>query len=156
MIDAEDPGELLAYLIDAGHLPADARPEITNLAGGVSNKTVFVRHATGAWVVKQALARLRVEADWFSDPARIHREAAGMRALADILPGQHLTPLVFEDKANQLLAMDAVPTPHENFKQRLLRGDIVDTEIATFAELLGTLHAKTCADRRMAQAFADQ
>lgn len=156
VIDAENQNELRAYLINAGHLPADASPEITNLAGGVSNKTVLVTHSHGAWVVKQALARLRVEAEWFSDPARIHREAAGMRALANILPPEHLTRLVFEDKAHQMLAMDAVPIPHENFKQRLLRGHLVDTEIATFGKLLGTLHANTFDDARLAHEFADR
>ncbi|MBF68134.1 MAG: hypothetical protein CMQ29_10610 [Gammaproteobacteria bacterium] len=155
MLDAEDPRALATYLIDTGRLPRSSRIAITNLAGGVSNKTVLVEHEAGAWVIKQALAKLRVEADWYSDPARIHREAAGMRALAGILPQQHLAGLVFEDKANQLLAMEAVAEPYENFKQRLLRGAVNDVEVGTFGTLLGLLHERTAGNTELASEFAD-
>jgi EAL domain-containing protein (putative c-di-GMP-specific phosphodiesterase class I) len=36
-------------------------------------------HDIGRWVLKQALPKLRVQADWFSDPARIHVEANSLR-----------------------------------------------------------------------------
>jgi hypothetical protein len=102
---------------------------------------VLVEFAGGPdWVVKQALAKLRVQVDWFSDPARIHREADGLRWLARIAPPGTITPLEFEDRANHILAMTAVPQPHENWKSMLLRGDCRSEHIAQFATLLGTIH----------------
>jgi aminoglycoside phosphotransferase (APT) family kinase protein len=140
-LDIERPGELVAYLRETGRITPVDDPRVTVLAGGVSNRTVLVEMADGRdWVVKQALAKLRVQVDWFSDPARIHREADGLRWLARIAPPGTITPLVFEDRANHILAMTAVPQPHENWKSMLLRGDLRSEHIAQFAVLLGTIH----------------
>ena len=77
-LDIEQPDALLAYLREQGHIAATEQPLIRILAGGVSNRTVLVERPTGeAWVVKQALAKLRVQVDWFSSPERI------LGALAD-------------------------------------------------------------------------
>jgi hypothetical protein len=44
------------------------------LGGGVSNRTVLVQpQGQPAFVVKQALEKLRVQVEWLSDPRRIHR-----------------------------------------------------------------------------------
>lgn len=140
-LDIERPGELVRYLRETDRIAHDEEPAIAVLAGGVSNRTVLVEFAGGeAWVVKQALAKLRVQVDWFSDPARIHREADGLRWLAEIAPPGTITPLIFEDHANHILAMAAVPQPHENWKSMLLRGDLRIEHIEQFAVLLGTIH----------------
>src|SRR3954469_18181695 len=114
-LDIEQPGALTTYLRATGRIPADEDPAITVLAGGVSNRTVLVTRPTGeSWVVKQALEKLRVAVDWFSDPRRIEREALALQHLPDLAPPGTITPLVFEDPANHLLAMQAVPQPHAN------------------------------------------
>ena len=114
---------------------------VTVLAGGVSNRTVLVTHSSGeTWVVKQALPKLRVEVDWFSDPERIHREALGMSWLERLAPPGTITPLLFEDRENHLLAMEAVPEPHENWKEMLLEGRLETDHVEQFAGLLGTVH----------------
>jgi len=100
------------------------------LHGGVSNRTVRVRLPSGEeWVVKQALAKLRVSVDWFADPARIHREALGMEVLCGLVPPGAVVRLLFEDEENHLLAMEAVPEPFENWKEALLDGRVVDESI---------------------------
>ncbi len=120
-LDIEQPGALLAYLRETGRIDPAEEPAIRVLTGGVSNRTVLVERSTGeAWVVKQALAKLRVQVDWFSPPERIHREALGLRWLERIAPPSTTTPLVFEDHDVHLLAMQAVPQPHENWKTLLL------------------------------------
>ena len=79
-LDIERPGALASYLRGAGLIAPGEDPAVTVLAGGVSNRTVLVERPSGeAWVVKQALAKLRVQVDWFSPPERIHREALGLR-----------------------------------------------------------------------------
>src|SRR6476469_6134185 len=122
-LDIEQPGALTAYLCDQALIGSDEEPRVTVLAGGVSNRTVLVERPTGeAWVVKQALAKLRVQVDWFSPPERIHREALGLRWLEQIAPPNTTTQLVFEDHNFHLMAMQAVPQPHENWKTMLLAG----------------------------------
>src|SRR5689334_3672462 len=119
-MDIEDFDALLAYLRRAGHVGQAETPDFTNLAGGVSNRTVLVERDSGpAWVLKQALGRLRVQVDWRSDPHRVEREALGMSRLGEIAPPGAITPLVFLDAEHHLLAMEAVPKPRENWKTML-------------------------------------
>jgi hypothetical protein len=146
-MDIEQPGELLHSLRDAGHLAESESVRIEPLAGGVSNRTMLVRRESGPdWVVKQALPKLRVEVDWFCDPVRIHREAAGLRTLQELLPSGRVPEFVFEDETHHLLGMTAVPEPHENWKQILLTGIIDDRSIGQSAGILASIH--TLAGRR--------
>ena len=141
MLDIENPPELLSYLQAEGWILPGECPAIAVLQGGVSNKTVLVERVDGdPWVLKQALPKLRVQVDWFSPVERVHREALGLRWLERIAPPGTTTPLVFEDFQHHLVAMTAVPQPHENWKQMLLRGDVVPDHVDQFATLLGTIH----------------
>src|SRR3954471_1444780 len=91
-IDIEQPDQLLDYLIQTNRIAKSEQPQIHNLRGGISNKTVLVKRATGeAWVLKQALAKLRVETDWFSDPRRIGREALALKHLPELAPSGTIT-----------------------------------------------------------------
>ena len=157
-LDIECPDALLAYLRRAGHIPATEQPLIRNLAGGVSNRTVLVERPSGAaWVVKQALKKLRVAVEWYSSPERIHREALGMRWLAHLAPPGASTRLIFEDHAHHVLAMEAVPQPHENWKTMLLDGRLETDHVEQFGQLLGTIH-RAAYERRdqLAAAFNDR
>src|SRR5687768_16152660 len=96
LIDIEDAESLRGYLRDSGRAGGDESLEVRTLAGGVANKTVWVRRPSGeAWVLKQALPKLRTKADWFSDPARVRREALGLEWLPKLAPPGTITPLVF-------------------------------------------------------------
>jgi len=140
-LDIENEQELLGYLLSHGRLPAGDAVKMRVLAGGVSNKTVLVEWADGhGWVLKQALAKLRVAVDWFSDPARIGREAMGLRWLEQLAPPGTITPLVFEDPGHHLLAMEAVPRPHDNYKTLLLEGRVETSHAVQFGELLASIH----------------
>src|SRR5258708_27555975 len=136
-LDIENFPELVQYLRETARIAPGESPRLVNLAGGVSNRTVLLERSSGeAWVLKQALERLRVKAEWHSDPKRIEREAQGMKRLAEIAPPGTITPLVFVDPANHLLAMEAVPQPHENWKTMLLAGRLDVGHVKQFAELL--------------------
>lgn len=142
-MDIENHVELIDYLAGAGHMATGESPVCRTLAGGVSNKTVLVELSGGrAWVIKQALPKLRTAADWFADPARVHREASGLRWLGQMLPPGSIPALVFEDESEHLLAMSAVPSPHENFKTLLLAGHIDPGLIAQAATMLACLHRR--------------
>ncbi len=108
-LDIEQPDALIAYLQKSGHIQPDEQPIVRTLAGGGFNRTVFVKRASGkAWVIKQALEKLRVKVDWFSSTERIHREAEGLRWLSTLAPAGSIVPFVFEDRDYHLLAMQAV------------------------------------------------
>jgi len=140
-IDIENPDALLAYLRQAGRIEWNEQPRIRTLQGGISNRTVLVQRASGeAWVLKQALAKLRVSVDWYSSPERIHREARGLEWLAKLAPPGSTTALLFEDHEQHLLAMEAVPEPYENWKSILLAGRIELGHFRQFATLLATIH----------------
>lgn len=178
-MDIENADELTNYLRATKRVGADEALEIKNLAGGVSNRTVYVKRASGeAWVLKQALAKLRVAVDWFSDPARVDREALGIEWLGKLLAGAKpamdlplqpdadnaltqaaqqlaLRPadapkqtgrvpgLVFHDPPEHLLAMEAVPEPHANFKTVLLQESVPLFHVSRFAQLLADIHAQS-------------
>ncbi len=140
-LDIEQPDALVAYLRREGRIGPAERITTRVLAGGVSNRTVLVQRATGdRWVLKQSLAKLRVTVNWYSDPARIHREALGIRWLEGEIPEQAVAGFVFEDHHQHVLAMRAVPEPHDNWKTLLLAGQVEVDHVAQFGRLLGTIH----------------
>src|SRR3954447_23765239 len=155
-LDIENHDALASYL---RRRDSSCEPlSMQTLAGGVSNRTVLVRFADGqAWVIKQALAKLRTKADWFSDPARVHREALGMRWLARLAPPGTIPEFVFEDFEHHLLAMAAVPEPHENWKEMLLAGRLELRHVRQFATLLATVHKRaTKSADELETLFADR
>ena len=157
-LDIEQPTDLLRYLRESGRIAGTEVPVIRVLAGGVSNRTVSIERPGGeTWVVKQALAKLRVAVDWFSSPERIHREALGLRWLAELAPSGTIVPLIFEDHQHHLLAMTAVPQPHANWKTLLLAGQLHPDHVIQFGTLLGTIHRRA-AERRaeIEPVFADR
>ena len=158
MIDIEQPGQLDRYLRETGRIPHGEPVSITVLNGGVSNRTVLVERASGdAWVLKQALEKLRVPVDWFCSPARIEREALGMQRLADLAPEGSITPLIFCDPGQNLLAMEAVPRPHENWKAMLLDGRADLDLFEQFGGLLGTIHERAAGQAdTLAKEFDDR
>ncbi len=140
-INIVDSAALLRYLREQALIGKSESPALSTLAGGVSNRTVLVQRPDGGdWVIKQALAKLRVQVDWFSAPERIHREAAGMRWLGEIIPG-HVPQLVFADEQQHILGMSAVPQPHQNWKTALLQGQTRIEQARDFGRLLATIHS---------------
>ena len=154
-LDIEEVDAVVGYLRTTGRLRQGERCSVNVLAGGVSNRTVLVETGnSGTWVLKQALEKLRVSVDWFSDPDRVHREALGLRWLEELTPPGTTTPLVFEDHENHLLAMEAVPEPHENWKTMLLEGRLKEDHVEQFARLLGRSTAAATSAGRRRRAFS--
>jgi len=154
-IDIEDKNQLLAYLRDRERITEDEQPTCVNLQGGVSNRTVWVQRLNANdWILKQALEKLRVQVDWFSAPERIHREATGLRWLSKIVP-QQVPSFVFEDMDDHILAMSAIPQPHENWKQVLLNQEPTGQHAVQFGELLAQIHNAVDEYPQIRNEFAD-
>jgi len=155
-LNIEEPDQLLHYLRDRGLIGDEGEPAFQVLKGGVSNRTVWVgRGGSGDWVIKQALQKLRVQVDWFSDPERIQREAAGLRWLGRIIPG-HVPEVVFNDSQRNILAMTAVPQPHYNWKTALLSGHTDVRFAQSFGKLLAKIHNAALRYPKLAEEFAER
>ena len=79
------PGELIESLRKAGLIRSDS-PGVIPLTGGVSSEIYLIADRAGRFVVKRALAKLRVRDDWFADTARNHSEVAFLRYVGARFP----------------------------------------------------------------------
>lgn len=158
LVNIEERSVLLDYLRDWGLLSKGDNPPVSIIKGGVSSLTVLVGGTRrGDIVVKQALPRLRVAVDWFSDPDRIHREALGLRYLGEICPAGSVVGLIDEDRDQHVIVMEAVSQPHHNWKQMLLEGNVNRDYITQFAELLARIHRESLLRREFIEpVFADR
>jgi hypothetical protein len=78
------------------------------LSGGVSSSIWAVEGPTGGIVVKRALARLNVEADWRADPRRSLSEAQALVVLRTITPER--VPIVLDvDEETLTIAVELAP-----------------------------------------------
>src|SRR5260370_105841 len=132
----------------------DAR--ITELGGGVSNTVLLVEADDRRFVLKQALGKLRVEDDWFSDRERVFRESAAMRWLRPHLPAGSLPEILFEDRENCLFAMTAGPREAENWKTLLMRGEVNAGVGRTIGGMLAKMVSATWRAPEAERAFGDQ
>ena len=147
-------GNAAEYLASRG-ITGEA-PHITELGGGVSNTVLLVEDGQRRFVLKQALGKLRVQADWFSDRERVFRESAAMRWLAPHLPPGSVPEILFEDRENCLFAMAAAPREAETWKALLMRGE-TDARIAeTIARLLAAMVSASWRNPEAEHVFGDR
>lgn len=129
---------------------------VTALGGGVSNTVLLVESENVRVIVKQSLAKLRVEEDWFSDRERIFRESAAMRMLEKLLPERSVPEVLFEDPENFAFAMTAAPAEAEMWKTLLLRGEISLETAGQVGRMLGAMIVGTYQNDEFRRAFGDQ
>jgi aminoglycoside phosphotransferase (APT) family kinase protein len=125
----------------------------TPLPGGVSSDVVAVRVDGTDLVVKRALDRLRVEADWRASPARASTEAAALRWAGDVLPDR-VPRLVAVDPERHLLAETRAPRDRVDWKSELLATGPRPGVAAVLGDALATWHVASV-DADLA-AFADR
>jgi aminoglycoside phosphotransferase (APT) family kinase protein len=132
----------------------DEPGRIDFLTGGVSSIVVRVMTDEGAFVIKQALPQLRVEAAWYSRPERSAIEARCALALAELVPGS--VPEVVAVVADRnAFVMRSAPAGTETWKDRLLRGEVSLPIAAAVGRMLGRIHAASATRADLARAFAD-
>jgi len=129
---------------------------IVRLGGGVSNTVLLANTGRGRIVVKQALEKLNVEADWRSRPDRTLREANALVAVAPLLREFAVPYVEFVDEANYIYAMQAAPEGAVDWKTELMAGRIAPPVAARAGEILGTLIAATWHNQDWAERFGDQ
>jgi 5-methylthioribose kinase len=153
-MNVEEPASLERYLANRGY----AMEQSCILTGGVSNFTVLVRLMDGSSiVVKQAREQLKSAVEWKSDPRRIRQEALAMEWLSRWTPAGSIPRLLFLDTTNHILAMEAIPQPHHEWKKLLLSGQIHLDHFSKFGDLLADIHRGSYLDRKQVEPlFRDQ
>src|SRR5690348_6173977 len=120
---------------------------IARLSGGVSCDVWKVELAGREPVVlKRALPKLRVEADWRAPPERAAAEVAWIRLVAGINP-RWVPKVLGEDRARHMFAMEYLPPgTHPVWKFEMAAGRVDVGFAAKVGAALATIHAAT-ADR---------
>ena len=126
---------------------------ITPLGGGVSCDVHAVQTGTGTIVVKRALPKLRVKADWRAPPERAASEVGWLRLVRAIDP--HWVPAVLaEDRARHMFAMEFLPPEnHPVWKAELAAGRVDVAFAAKVGTALAAIHAATAGRADIAAAF---
>lgn len=124
--------------------------------GGVASDLRIIEGPDGPVVIKRARGKLRVAADWFSDPARSLVEAAALQAMAELMGSAHVPRVLWTDAARNEFAMELVPPRLRNWKQDLMDGTVNLETASTVGRLLGRMHAASFGRRDLELRFADQ
>jgi aminoglycoside phosphotransferase (APT) family kinase protein len=142
---------LEALLRQRGHIRT-GHATLTPLTGGVSSEIYLVEDGDRRFVVKRALAKLKVQAEWFADTSRNRTEQAYMRAVAafrpDAVPG-----LLFCDEEAGCFGMEFLDG-FQNWKSDLLAGHLNLSLARQAGVLLGEIHARTWGDEAARTDFA--
>jgi aminoglycoside phosphotransferase (APT) family kinase protein len=147
--------EIAAALRAAGLIPAGASPRFIPLTGGVASDIWKVEGGGRPFVVKRALSKLRVAAEWLAPISRNASEADWLRTARSIVP-EAAPEILFHDPDHGLFAMPYLPPERYPVWKGLLRDGKVDVGFA--AQLGGTIariHAATMNSAALARQFAN-
>jgi 5-methylthioribose kinase len=121
----------------------------------VASDIRIVQTSGGEVVVKTALPKLKVAADWFSDPARSATEVAALEAMAELIGPDAVPRVLWADSGRHCFGMARVDPRLRNWKQDLMAGRIDVATAARAGELLGQLHGRSAARSDLAARFAN-
>ncbi|HEY8947404.1 MAG TPA: aminoglycoside phosphotransferase family protein [Rhizomicrobium sp.] len=141
---SEDEDILAASLQRMGLLASGQAFTVETLTGGVSCDVWLVKTADGrGLIVKRALPRLRVEAEWKAPAERASTEADWFRLVAEFDP--RIVPDVLgEDRPHHIFAMEYLPPEtHKLWKAELAVGRADAVFAARVGERLAHIHAFT-------------
>lgn len=125
---------------------------ITPLTGGVSCEIFRVEQGTRRFVVKRALARLRVAEEWLADTSRNETEFAFYEALSRTLAGA-IPRVFFHNPQRGYFIMEDFGEGWQNWKTLLLGGVFESAHGALAGTLLAKLHGGTWRQQALRERF---
>ncbi len=128
------------YLVEAGIVDKSDEAVVENLGGGVSSSVWKIMLKNNRLVMKQALEKLKVVNDWFSDVERIHREHEVMDALVDFLPKGAIPKVLHVDYINHTYMMTCAEEEAHTWKDILMKGIFSVSIAENSASLLRKMH----------------
>ncbi len=142
----------LLELLRADGVVRSANARLTPLAGGVSSEIYRVDDGQESFVVKRALPKLNVAAEWFADPRRNLHEQDFLRYVAAFLPGS-VPRLRFASHEHCYFAMELLGGELVNLKAELLAGRIERWQAAMAGQTLGRIHRHSAGDPEAMERF---
>lgn len=134
-----------------GHV-AGPQPCLTPLSGGVSSEIYLVEDGEKRFVVKRALAKLRVKDCWFADVERNASECKYLEVVGRMMPGA-VPQLYFSSPKSGYFGMEYLGDDFANWKQLLLTGDFRTRHAELAGNILGEIHRRTARDERLRRQF---
>jgi aminoglycoside phosphotransferase (APT) family kinase protein len=126
----------------------------TLLPGGVSSDIRLLEINGRRICVKQALAKLKVAADWRAPVERNHSDAEWLRTVGRIVPDA-VPRVVHEDRDGGWFAMEYLPPDRHPVWKTQLRDGVIDAGFAAMVgERLVRIHSATARDPSIATSFA--
>jgi len=125
---------------------------LTPLTDGVSSEIFRVDDGGDTFVVKRALAKLRVKDEWTADIDRNRHEQMYIKYVAQFLP--HAVPSLRPGAMDRgYFAMEFLGPEFTSWKQLLLRGETRAEDAIQLATVLGQIHAHSVSDSEAARQF---
>jgi aminoglycoside phosphotransferase (APT) family kinase protein len=125
---------------------------LTALSGGVSCDIYLVEDDDDRFVVKRALEKLRVKADWFADIRRNRTEWEYIRYVSRFLP-LAMPGLRQCSATDNYFAMEYFNGDYSNWKQVLLAGHARPEHATQAGNILGQIHRRSTGDPEAIRLF---
>lgn len=151
-----DRDRLRQVAVHAGLTGNADEVQVAPFGGGVSNDVFELTIGDRRVVLKQALPRLRVAAEWLSDVSRIHREADCQRWLQQVLEPGEVPAVLWEDTEAHLYVMERAPLAARNWKDELLAGRLPDEAARRAGDMLGRIHTAGWDRAELRDRYGDQ
>jgi tRNA A-37 threonylcarbamoyl transferase component Bud32 len=150
-----DPAECRPILQRMGLVDSAEPFSVRPLTGGVSSVILEISTGRRLFCLKRALAKLKVEKDWYAPVSRVFSEIDWLTTVAGFEPAA-VPKVIGVDRESGSFAMDFLPPDDfPNWKALLLQG-CVDLDLAAkVGRTLGHIHARTAGDASIASRFAN-
>ncbi|MGD0732070.1 MAG: phosphotransferase [Terracidiphilus sp.] len=143
--------KFLQVLRGNGHVH-DPQARLVPLNGGVSSEIYLVEDGQSRFVVKRALAKLKVKDDWFADVRRNASEREYLECVGRIMPGA-VPQLCFSSQADGYFGMEYLGEDFLNWKHLMLAGDFRTRHAELAGQILGEIHRRTAGDEELQKQF---
>jgi aminoglycoside phosphotransferase (APT) family kinase protein len=130
----------------------DPEATLVPLTGGVSSDIYLVKSEGELFVVKRALARLRVREEWYANVGRNVTEQNYLRCVARFLPDS-VPRLLRANPEEGYFSMEFLDAEFENWKRLLLCGVCEASLGARPGIILSTIHSQTSNNAGVASCF---
>jgi 5-methylthioribose kinase len=147
----DESAQFLETLRRDGHV-RDPQAKLSPLSGGVSSEIYLVEDGAEKFVVKRALAKLKVKDDWFADVSRNASERNYLECVGQLLP-DNVPRIIFSNPGAGYFGMEFLGDEFANWKQVLLAGDCRPEHAEMAGKILGEIHKRTRNDDSLRQKF---
>ena len=144
--------DLLPILFSRGLITAPANVKVTSLAGGVSCDIFLIEEGDTKFVLKRALAKLRVKDDWFADVNRNQHEQDYLDYAYRVLPA-NFPKILHRDPEHGFFTMEYLGPEYHNWKTQLLAGRHESKHSLSAALSLAAIHTRSWNDPVAKQTF---